>query len=182
MMMAASGSVSTFAGATEEEPRAKKARMTPAVWYLYVNLPSGYTTTLACTPQSTICSVKRMIDARDGYPYDKQRMFFNGQELDDCSALLTDYHLEEGSVLRLVCGRQLVVQTLDGESMIFEVDGDNTTEDVKAMIRDRLGTPIFSQRLMYKNCTLQVGKALRDNDVRNLDIVYLDNEQDAVDD
>jgi hypothetical protein len=179
-MMAASGRVSTFAGATVEELRAKKAKRMIPVWYLYVNLPSGYTTTLACTPESTVCSVKRMIVAREGYPHDKQRMFFNGQELIDCSALLTDYYLEEGSVLRLVCGRQLVVQTLDGEGIIFEVDGDNTIEDVKAMIRDRLGTPISLQRLMYKNCTLQDGTALRDNDVRNLDIVYLENEQDVV--
>jgi hypothetical protein len=35
-MMAASGRVSTFAGAAVEEPLRKKAKRTRPVWYLYV--------------------------------------------------------------------------------------------------------------------------------------------------
>jgi hypothetical protein len=175
VMMAAYGRASTFAGATVQEPPTKKAKRMTLAWYIYVNLPSGSTITLACTPESTVCNVKRMIFAREGYPHDLQRMFFNGQELIDCPALLTDYNLQEGSILRLVCGRQIVVQTLDGEGMVFEVDGDNTIEEVKAMIRDRLGTPICLQKLMYKNFTLEDGTALADNDVRNLGMVYLKN-------
>jgi hypothetical protein len=147
-----------------EEPPMKKARMRmeciPA-WYIYVNLPTGKTITLAVNRESTVKCVMSMINSREGTPLHNQRLVFAGQELTMHTPLLTHYNIQAGSVLRLECGTQIVVQNEAGKRIILEVRDCDFIQDVKAMIMDKESIQMHRQILVYNGITLQDGTPLR---------------------
>jgi hypothetical protein len=164
-MMAASETTSTTSGdqgGRLEEPPSKKARMNVErilVWNIFVNIPTGSTTTLAVNSKSTCWSVKMMIEAREGYPQNEQILMSDGQELID-TRLLTDYNLQAGSIIRLACGMQIVVRTVDGKGIILQVNGFTLIEDVKALILGRVGIELHLQKLKHNGVTLMDGTTL----------------------
>ena len=83
--------------------------------------------------------------------------------------MLTHYNIQAGSVLRLVCGTQIVVQIVAGKRMILEVRDCDFIAGVKAMILGKEGIPIHLQILVHNGLTLKDGTTLADNsDIRKL--------------
>jgi hypothetical protein len=153
-----------YVSGSVEEPVSKKARMQReciSVWHIYVNLPTGETITLAVNPHSTLKCVMSMINGREGTPLHNQRLVFAGEELNMHTPLLTHYNIQAGSVLRLECGTQIVVQNEAGKRIILKVRDRDCIEDVKAMIMDKMSIQIHRQILVYNGITLQDGTLLR---------------------
>ena len=100
---------------------------------------------------STIETLKAKIQDKEGIPPDQQQLFFQDMELKDGCALF-HYNIRKGSVIQLLRQRlqyHILVKAPTGKMITLKVEGDNTVEEVKAMIQDMEGIPQDQQHLVF---------------------------------
>ena len=113
--------------------------------------------TLEVYPTSSIANVKQQL--KDLFPPNQQRLVFNGKQVKD-SHTLSDYNIENGSTIHLnlsLAYMQVIVAIHTGRKYSVTVLQDESVENFKQIIADRIGIPPDEQRLIFAGS--QAGRA-----------------------
>jgi ubiquitin C len=108
--------------------------------------PDGKKLTVDVHPTSTISELKASVEDQEGVPVADQRLYFNGEELDDPKTIL-DYSIRHGSTIDLR-GMQVHVHHYNGNDLTFSVTPTDTLGNLKVMIEESEGTPVEEQFLL----------------------------------
>ena len=121
---------------------------------IFVKTLTGKVINLKVKPMTAIAVVKKQIEAKEGFPPDKQHLIFRGQELEDERKSLWHYNVFDESTLHLRLkeqhGRILVnVKMPTGKTTILDLLPNDSIEDVKRKIYDKEGIPPDQQCLSF---------------------------------
>ena len=124
-----------------------------------VNMPDGGTIVLHVTPDDTIKDVKKKIKKQEGIPVDDQFLFFDGDQLEDNDATLTESGIRHGDTLDLTGMKITVTNPHDGSKIPLDVSPNDTIGDVKNKLADKTGMPATGIRLVLDEKDLDDDKA-----------------------
>ena len=125
-------------------------------------------------------TIKRLIEAKEGIPFDLQQLFFEGQELTNCSSTLSECNVGDDSVLLFLMKQgtyQVNLETFpiySGSSFIeLTVKPTDSISDVKTKVVAKEGIPINKQRFIYNGKQLQDDDTLLKSKVFTNDTIHL---------
>jgi len=134
---------------------------------------TGKTTTIDAEARSTVLFIKEMIERKENIPVARQRLVFEGKQLEDGSTL-ADYNIEEGgAALQLRVRMQIFVKTLTGKTITVDVEARHTILFVKAMIEDKEDIPANSQRLIFEENQLDDDSTLHCHNIQNKSVLIM---------
>ncbi len=129
----------------------------------FVKTLTGQTIVLTVTPRETVADVKVKIERQEGIPASRQRLIFVGEQLSDERRLL-DYDIQHESAVHLVFREgdtfEVSVRAPSGRSYVFEVDPNDSVDQLKEKLRYREGIPLDIQQLYFNNEVLQSDRSL----------------------
>jgi ubiquitin C len=116
------------------------------------------------SPTDTIVDVKKQVKSKEGIPVKNQRMLMpksqGDKELNDPDTL-KKCGIKHGDILELG-PMQINVKLLDGRIVPFNVDPEDTVDDVKTLIEKKERIPAKDQRLFFKKAELTDASVLSD--------------------
>ena len=140
---------------------------------IYIKTPIGETIVLPIEEWYTIERVKAHIQIKEGIFIDFQRLFFEGERLED-KRTLYDYYIKDGDTLDLVLSFEVQIKTHDGSKIYLQLFMDDTVLNIKEKIQDQEGIPVKEQRLVFGFKELNDMKTLEECNIdesKTLDLV-----------
>lgn len=112
---------------------------------IFITMLSGRSITMEVDPQDTIANIKAKVQDREGVRPDHQRLLYQGKQLED-EYTLDDYQIVKNSTLHLVLrlrgGMRIVIKTVNGKTITFEVsDAEEEVSKTKEKSKDNEGVP-----------------------------------------
>ena len=124
----------------------------------FVRTLSGKTISLDLESNDTVKSVKYKLHVKECHPVYRQRLVYEGRELED-EKQLHDYHIVQGSTLylyhHLSTEIRVCVRTPSGEVVPVTVGRQDTVQSVKSRLEDRLGAPREHQQVFFQDQSLE---------------------------
>uniref|UniRef100_A0A8D8C649 Polyubiquitin n=2 Tax=Culex pipiens TaxID=7175 RepID=A0A8D8C649_CULPI len=150
---------------------------------ILVKTLTGKTIALRLRSFNSVGDVKIMVQEKEGFPPNQQRLIFDYQLLED-GRTLAGYNVKHGDAMLLllqsggscdVCNpnMEILVKSLTGKTMTMPVRRFNTAEEVKIMIQQKEGIPLDQQRLVFNSKQLEDGRTLADYCIQNKDTIHL---------
>jgi len=116
---------------------------------IFVKILAGDTTTLDVEADQTLGLVKEKIRDQTAIPMGRQRLLFPwGEQLEDCQ-ILSNYNIVDGGSFELHVRLRIVVSTMTSQTITFDVWGDQSVDNIKAKIQNKLDIPPDQQRLVF---------------------------------
>jgi hypothetical protein len=142
---------------------------------LSVRMVGNKTIILEAYLSNTIEEIKMKIRDQIGIALEEQQLSFRRKDLNDKSTL-KDYGIQNGSLLHLslLDGMKIFVKTVSGKVMTFDVEPNETIDDVKYMIEELEGIPPNTQFLFFAGKEARNGHTLADYNIANESTLYLD--------
>ena len=103
------------------------------------------------------------------------RLIFAGQMLEDRHTL-SHYNIQDESTLQIVLTAppiQFYVEHCGGNALVMLADRGDTIGIIKGYVRDKIGTPVERQCLIYDRKQLEDDKTLCDYDIHNGSTLHL---------
>lgn len=128
----------------------------------------------------TIREIKVKIQEKDGFNPDHQSLLFDGEELENEKSL-SDYKIRTKSTLHLVLTSdanleeqmQIFVRTMDGRTIILNVESSDTIENLKVKIQEKEGVSQHQLQLIFKGKSMEDDKTLLASNIENDSTLYL---------
>ncbi|XP_056119917.1 uncharacterized protein LOC130097188 [Rhinichthys klamathensis goyatoka] len=139
---------------------------------LTVKLLGGDEKRLVVSGDATVGELKKLISQHFSEPRHKQKLSIdNGHRinLDDDSRSLSSYGLHSGSVVMLLITNpgpfQAFVKNEKGKTKTYDVDVNETVDQLQTKIFHKESLPNDQQILIYNGRQLEAGKMLQDYDI-----------------
>ena len=140
--------------------------------HIFVKTSKGITT-LEVHPSDSIAKVKQKL--KDLIPLHQQRLVYNDKRLHD-SHTLGDYNIQNGSTLQLnrslAAYIQIFVLLHNCKRYPVTVLQDDTVENLKQIISEKIGIPLDEQRLIFGGKFLEEGCILSDYNIQEYSTVF----------
>ena len=128
-------------------------------------------------PETSIGAAKSKIQVKEGIPHYRQRLIYNGKQLED-GRTLKEYNIQKESTLGLIISRlrpgmHIVVKMMTGKTITLDVEPETSIEAAKRQIEDKEGIPPDQQHLVYRGKQLEYGRTLKEYNIQNESILGL---------
>ena len=126
---------------------------------------------------TTIQDIKEKINEKEGISPDQYILKYNEIKLEDDNKTIDDYDINKKSLIILKLNKNLQIRITDSEkSYLLYVSSNDTIENIKQKIQNKVGMPLNKFSLSYSGRILDCNKTLEDYNITenksNLDIVY----------
>ena len=122
------------------------------------NKATGKSYTILVDTSQPLLAMKQDLEGKCKLPVENQRLYMNGDELDDNDKAAAEYGIQGGSQLELhPTGMRVTVEMPDGRKVPIIVEGADTTEDIKKKIQQETGMEAADMGLYKKGTELPSG-------------------------
>nr|AQZ36555.1 ISG152 [Ctenopharyngodon idella] len=147
---------------------------------LKIKLLNGDVRSLEVKDNATVGELKQLISHHFNVPPNRQKLSGeNGHRisLEDDSRSLSSYGLHSDSVVMLLITNpgpfQVFVINEKGQTKTFDVDVNETVDQLQTKIFQKERVPKDQQRLIYSGIQLEAGKKLQDYNITSGSIIYM---------
>ncbi|KAM6965730.1 polyubiquitin-like [Aplochiton taeniatus] len=147
---------------------------------LIITLLNGESYSLTVHPETTVKSLKSLIDQKFKVPIAKQKLLTeNGRKifLEDDSKKLSFYGLRFGSTVCVLIqepsSMQVFLKNEKGQLKTYDVFPGETVNQFKVKVFQKEGVPVDQQRLIHEGKQMEDGAKLEDYNVRSQSTIFL---------
>ncbi|XP_051971968.1 polyubiquitin-like [Xyrauchen texanus] len=138
---------------------------------------NGETKSLSVGYNTTVGELKQLISRDFSVPPSQQKLSANNGHrisLDDDSRTLSSYGLHSGSaVMLLILPLQVFVKNEKGQTKTYDVDVNETVDQLQQKINNKESVPVDQQRLIYNGRQLESGMKLLEYNITSGSTIHM---------